>query len=233
MPVNIQRLKAFLALRLFFPLAILSGLACLVLAGQMVATHSTEDHFLAWNLFLAWVPYLCSLAAAGIDRVRPTRWRTLLVLSAVWLIFLPNAPYLVTDFVHLHELATHSRFFNATLLSLFAINGCALGVVSLYLMHRIVHRRLGAVPARALLFFVAALCGVGVYVGRFLRWNSWHVITEPGHIFQSVAGALADPLKHERAIAVTMLFMLLTLGLYAILEVVIRRRQLRLGEETN
>ncbi len=219
-----RSLRRFLAYRGFYPLAWLSAIACGVLGAQMIHTRSVEDHFLAWNLFLAWVPYLCSLMAAGIDRVRPGRWRLLAWPTLVWLIFLPNAPYLVTDFIHLHQLATHSKWFNVLLLSLFALNGCALGVVSLRVMHEIFQKRLGARVSGVAVLMVATLCGAGVYMGRFLRWNSWHVLTEPGHIFDSIAAALVNPLSHRRALAVTLGFTLLVLGLYLVLDTLLRRR---------
>src|SRR5262245_17904232 len=102
------RLRAahrFLAGQSFYSLALSSFLACAILAARMRLSHSPDYIFMVWNLFLAWVPYVWSLAAAASRRRAPAAWWRLILPGALWLLFFPNAAYLVTDFIHLRPRA--------------------------------------------------------------------------------------------------------------------------------
>ena len=107
-------------------------------------TRPLDFRFLLWNLFLAWVPFV--LALVVYDRYRRgTPLARLLPALVLWLLFLPNAPYIVTDFVHLSAARTPPLWFDGVELSAFAWTGMLLGFVSLYLVHAVVRHRFGAV----------------------------------------------------------------------------------------
>jgi uncharacterized membrane protein len=169
--------------------------------------------FLGWNLVLAWVPLLVSVAIAA--RHAPGRTPSLpgsLALGAVWLAFFPNAPYLVTDLIHLRAQGFVLQLYDAMMVFGFAMTGLCIAFLSLWLLHRLVDRRLG--PAAGWLFVagIAGLSGFGVFLGRFPRWNSWDILTKPGELFVTLAVHAQDPLAHPRAIGVT----LMMAGLFSI-----------------
>jgi uncharacterized membrane protein len=190
-------------------------LAGALLAARTVYTGTQQYGFLVWNLFLAWIPYLASLwAGAGPNR-GPRQWRRLLLPGVVWLLFLPNAPYIVTDLIHLgHHRSAMPIWYDAVLVSTFAFTGCLLGVVSLRIMHGCVRSCTGSVTAWVFAMAAIGLCGPGVYMGRVLRWNSWDVLTRPTGMLKTVLGAVADPLGHWPAVAASLTFAGFMLGCY-------------------
>jgi uncharacterized membrane protein len=162
--------------------------------------------FLGWNLILAWVPLLMSLwiirhHAPG---RRASRVGTF-VLGAIWLAFFPNAPYLVTDLIHLHAHGFVLLLYDAMMVFAFALTGLCIAFLSLWLIHRLVERRLGRTRGWTFVGSVAALTGFGVYLGRFPRWNSWDLVTRPGELFVTLAVHAHDRFAYPRAIGVTLM----------------------------
>jgi uncharacterized membrane protein len=156
--------------------------------------------FLGWNLVLAWVPLALSLALTrGRPAARLKRW----TLAALWLVFFPNAPYIVTDLMHLRPRSPVPLWFDAVMVFNFALTGLCLAFLSLFLVHRVVERRRGPVVGWLFVAIVSALSGFGVYLGRFERWNSWDLVTHPGRLLASIAGRLLDPLSHPRTFGLT------------------------------
>lgn len=142
--------------------------------------------FLWWNLFLAWVPWVVS------SSLRHTR-RLFWPLFAVWLAFFPNAPYLLTDLIHLKPRAGAPLWFDVLLFASFAFAGCAVGWDSLWDVQRELGARLGVKPAAAIVTACVALTGVGVFLGRFERLNSWELVTDPLQVAITAANTLAEP----------------------------------------
>ncbi len=171
-------------------------------------------HFLLWNLFLAWTPYAFSVAADLAYRGYRRGWALQVVLGMLWLAFLPNAPYILTDFIHLRFEPSVSVRYDAVLIGTFAFTGCMLGAMSLRLMQSIIERRRGMVAGWAFVVAITGLSGVGIYMGRVLRWNSWYLVTRPGQIADALADALLDPLGHPRAVTLSVLLAMFLLGSY-------------------
>lgn len=161
--------------------------------------------FLLWNLWLAWIPYLAAIWAVQSAANRPQAIWTPLLAGALWLLFLPNAPYLMTDFVHLPAM-DFVWWYNIGTLLAFAWAGCLLGVASLHLMQGLVRERLGAAASWAFVLAAVALSGVGIYLGRFLHWNSWDVFTSPGALAAELLMVLTDPTAYPRLFGVSGLF---------------------------
>lgn len=161
--------------------------------------------FLIWNLFLAWIPLLMAYAAWVLSLGR--KWLYLIIpfIAFVWLIFLPNAPYIITDFKHLAEpRADVPIWFDVMMLMWFSWTGMLLGVVSLYLMQDIVHREFGRWAGWLMVFAVSALSGLGVYIGRFIRWNSWDIFADPVGLTREFVNGAQDP--SLRSIGFTVIF---------------------------
>jgi uncharacterized membrane protein len=187
----------------------LLGLVTLVTVGlvgaRVLYTGSFDAANLVWNLVLAWVPFV--LAVLVYDGYRRGVSRAPLVLGAMlWLLFLPNAPYIVTDFKHLREWDAAPAWLDVLILSLAAGTGLALGFVSLHLMHVIARRVLRPFESRLLVVAFLGLSSFGVYLGRVQRWNSWDVFAQPASLLSEIGAGLSDPLAHTSALAAMLAF---------------------------
>ena len=196
----------FLTLHAFYPLLLSSALACAILATRVRMSHSLTYAFLVWNLILAWVPYYWSLAAAAFYQRRPAAWWRLPVPAALWLLFFPNAAYLVTDFVHLRPIRPIPLWFDIGLLAVFAWSGCFLAVASLRTMQALVRAYLGRAISWLFVAAVFGLNGLGIYLGRFLRWNSWDLFLEPHGVLSDALTIVAHPLENRQATGVICMF---------------------------
>jgi uncharacterized membrane protein len=173
--------------------------------------------YLVWNLFLAWIPYVCARALWRAGR-GSAPLALLLPLLAVWLVFLPNAPYLVTDVVHLHRDAQGlALIVEVALFGTVALAGVLLGVAAVQPVHRIVAVRYGAFASRAFPPLIAVAVAFGVYLGRVQRWNSWDFVQTPGKLLDATWSVLAHPAAHPRALGGIALFSLAFLIVYSAL----------------
>ena len=177
----------------------------LLLAGRILYTGTLVYVFLVWNLMLATVPAFAAARFAtanslGRPAVVQAAWATL------WLLFLPNAPYIATDFVHLHARPPAPLWYDLALLLSCAITGLLLAFSSIDDVQRVVTRRFGPVTSWLCAAGALVLSGFGIYLGRFLRWNSWDVATNPVRVFGDVARPLADPFGNPRSLGVTAVY---------------------------
>lgn len=195
-----------------FTLAVASALGVALIATRTVLAWRGQHLFLVWNLFLAWIPVALALWLEERDRRGPTKdWRFWCAAFA-WLMFFPNAPYILTDLKHL-KLATQFHWWtDLIIILLFAFTGLVLAFLSLHRMHALVSRRRGWLAGWAFVAGVAFLTGFGVYLGRFERWNSWDVLVQP------VAMAADSPnWFHYPSAKFTLLFGTLVSATYAML----------------
>jgi uncharacterized membrane protein len=174
-----------------------------------------DFRFLVWNLILAWLPMLLVLVVYDRYR-RGTALIRLAPLAALWLLFLPNAPYIVTDFVHLSASTPAPLWFDGVELSAFAWTGMLLGFASLYLMHAVARHRFGGAVGWIGVLGVLALVSAGVYLGRVKRWNSWDLLTQPGSMLAQLHAHLADSASLGRAVGATLAMTLLLALAYVV-----------------
>ena len=169
--------------------------------------------FLVWNLFLAWIPLGFAYTAWLMASNRRLLILAITITAFLWMIFFPNAPYILTDFQHLGQPSdVVPIWFDVILVVWFAWTGLLLGVISLYLMHDIMHRTFGRIAGWVFVFIVSFLSGLGIYIGRFIRWNSWDIIQQPNDIFYGLVQGARDP--SLTSIGVTALFGALFLFVY-------------------
>ena len=171
--------------------AAVSAVCLAILTVRLSQSGSSTYAFLSWNLFLAWIPLVLSavLPGAGVRR----RWFVLPVLAS-WLLFFPNAPYLLTDLIHLGDRPAGSPAIDFVMFPAFALAGLLIGAISLNLVHRSLAERHGARTAGVVTGACIALAGFGMYLGRVLQWNSWDMVTRPGSRLAALADRLGDPL---------------------------------------
>ena len=179
-------------------LAAASALCFAVVAARIYFGGTWRYVFLLWNLFLAWIPLVTALAV-------------------VWLLFFPNAPYMVTDLLHLSAVDNVPLWYDTLLLATFAWTSFLLGFVSLYLMQTMVSRAAGAIAGWVFATGVLALSAFGVYLGRFQRWNSWDVLYRPVGLLADIADRLRHPLSHPRTLVFTGLLAVFLITTYFVL----------------
>lgn len=154
---------------------------------RMVYTDTYEYRFMAVNLFLAWVPYLC---AKAVQR-SAIKGLPLFALGFLWLIFFPNAPYMLTDIFHLPEFQSMPMWFDLIMLLSFSWCGLLLGFYSLKkILKRFAKGKTSIHPV--IVFCIFLISGIGIYLGRYERWNSWEIITQPMVLYTDFIYLLRD-----------------------------------------
>jgi uncharacterized membrane protein len=167
--------------------------------------------FLNWNLFLAFIPWLFSSILVIYPRIHKNRLLIAILLMS-WLLFFPNAPYILTDLFHLRLESTMPVWFDLVLILSFAWTGLMFGFLSLWDIEHIlagkINKKLLPVLSSLLLF----LGSFGIYLGRYLRWNSWDILQEPFKLFYDIGDNLINPFHHTRTWGMT-LFMFIFLSM--------------------
>lgn len=178
----------------------------LVLARIAWTGHIRQHAFLIWNLFLAWLPLVLALAACREYEKNPSPSWKFRAWAVAWLLFFPNAPYIFTDLIHLTSRFYGQFWVDLVLVLSCALTGLILGFLSLYLMQAVVAQRLGRAASWLFIGVVAGLSGFGIYLGRFLRFNSWDVIFRPVSLWRGIGQWADDPLGHTNSYAFPVLF---------------------------
>jgi uncharacterized membrane protein len=159
--------------------------------------------FLNWNLFLAFMPWALSSLAILHPKLQNSRI-TMIGLLFTWLLFFPNAPYILTDLFHLRARSTMPVWFDLILILSFAWTGLLFGFLSLWDIEKILKKSINNtwIPViSASLLFIGSF---GIYVGRYLRWNSWDVIREPFGLVSDIGEKFLNPFEYPKAWGLTM-----------------------------
>ena len=183
--------------RIIIPLAF----TIFLLGIRIIITGEIIYIFLAWNLFLAWIPFAISQQLI----LTQHRWKILLLVGC-WLLFLPNAPYIITDFLHLKERVPIPYWYDILLLFSAALNGLLLGFASLLTIEKFLADRYGNRISGIIILLSFFLCAFGIYMGRYLRWNSWDILINPDAIAMDVLDRVLNPFAHLKTWSVTLLF---------------------------
>lgn len=174
---------------------------------SMIMYRSHTFLFLIWNLFLAVIPCVLALIIYQYREHRLAKW---LLWPAVllWLLFFPNAPYLITDLIHIRPRAFMPLWYDTFTFFAFAWSGLLLGITSLQLIEVVLRERWGAKWSLTTIFSMMVLCGFGIAAGRFLRWNSWDVATQPLMIIEDIFSLFLHPITYKNVWGMTILFSL-------------------------
>ena len=160
----------------------------------MEYSHTRGYLGLIWNLFLAWIPFVIAYFAYILSWRRLWMYLAIPAFAFLWLIFFPNAPYILTDLQHLGEApANVPVWYDVIMLVWFSWTGMLLGIVSLNLMQEIIRREFGRWFGWIFVLLVAGLSSAGIYVGRFVRLNSWDILNNPTYAADSLWNWLSDP----------------------------------------
>jgi uncharacterized membrane protein len=196
---------------------LLSSTASATLFLIRVASGGTWRYlFMLWNLILAWLPL--AFAWWLVRRLKKGRWWSWqgLLLTALWLGFLPNSFYIVSDFIHLRATGEVGLLYDVVVLSAFVFNGLVLGFISICLVHLELLKRIRARYAHSLIVLVLLLCSFAIYLGRYLRWNTWDILVNPAGILFDVSDRFINPAAYPRTFSTTASFFVLLGMMYLV-----------------
>lgn len=195
-------------------LAISSSVSLGLLFTRMVMFADLDYWYLAWNLFLGWVPMLFAiLLVASLSKRLWLSWQCLL-LTFLWLVFLPNSFYIATDFIHILEATPATLLYDIVLILSFTLNGFIMGYLSVIAVHDQLLKRIKTNYAHYLICFVFLLCSFAIYLGRYLRWNTWDIVLNPAGLLFDVSDRLINPLAYEQTFSTTVMFFVLISTFY-------------------
>jgi len=161
------------------------GFTMLLLVFRIIYSGTLIYIFYGWNLFLAVVPLIFSRRLQHHSHLK-TKSVGLLI---GWLLFFPNAPYVITDIIHFKERTPVPKWYDLLLVTSAAWNGLILGFASLLNVEGFLSKTMSRRKVQVFVFSFLALGGYGVYIGRFLRFNSWDVVSDP-------ADLIGESLRH-------------------------------------
>jgi uncharacterized membrane protein len=215
--------KTFPARRGAILALVFASLSSVVLyLATVVANNSWEYSWLIWNLTLAWVPLV--LATATVRLLHKKRWSSwpAAVLTIAWLLFLPNSFYIVTDYLHLFGEQRPEFMLDLAMFTSFAVNGVILGYASLYILHQQVRSRINSHLGLWLVGAALLISSYGIYMGRFLRWNSWDVIVNAPVVLVDISNSILYASTYQHIVSTVFGFFVLLASTYVALWYVLR-----------
>jgi len=169
--------------------------------------------FLIWNLFLAWIPFGLAILVNKLD-AQGKSGLIIFPIIGTWLLFFPNAPYLLTDLLHLQPRNSIPYWYDIMMFTSFAWTGLLLGLISLYPIHQFFKKYLSKPLEHGLVVLLIFLCSLGIYIGRFLRWNSWDIIYQPKGLLTDLHNIFFYPTELFPELGITLLFFCFLYPLY-------------------
>ncbi len=200
---------------------IINGLCLGMFFMRLFITGTSRYWFIPQNALLAWLAFMFSWLLARY--LKDHNWRSwqAISLTLLWLVFLPNTWYVMTDYIHLVDNGEISRLYDIALINSLIASAFLAGFASLVLVHKQLLRRLKTIAAGFIVAAVILLASFAIYLGRDLRWNTWDVVVNPGGIVLGTSDRLIDTVGHPRMLNVTgLFFVVIGLGYLAIWQLV-------------
>lgn len=199
---------------------------------RAINQQTLEYWYLNWNLLLAWLPLLFSVVL--VKRLRSSRWLTWQnsTLSVLWLGFLPNSFYIMTDFIHLQHTLNDTLLYDVVLLLSFTLNGLLLGYISTFMIHDELKKRFSNNTTNMIIAGIFLACSFAIYLGRYLRWNTWDVLINPAGLLFDVSDRFINPGAHGQTFSTTALFFVFITGTYIVARELVAIMQLKKPSKT-
>ena len=195
-------------------LIIASVVAELLFSFNVISNHDLSFDYLSWNLLLAWIPLILAIRLTAV--LRHKRWSSWegLLLTSLWLLFLPNSFYMISDYIHLTTVSLNNAVYDALILTSFIYIGVILGFSSLFLIHLHLTRRLSTRESSVWVAVILFICSAGVYFGRDLRWSSWDVLINPGGLLFDISDRLYHISEYPNMVVTILSLFILLLSMY-------------------
>lgn len=176
--------------------------------------------FLLWNLFLAWIPLIISTSLRAFT-AKKRNGLLLLIPAALWLLFFPNTPYIITDLVHLKPRNDIAYWYDFLILIFCCFNSLFIAFASLIQMKRIIHKYLPNCISHITIISILVLTSFGIYLGRFERYNSWDLVVQPVNLFTDIYSLIINAgQNHQMVYVVGILAVFLILNYFTLLFIV-------------
>jgi len=169
-----------------------AGFSCFLLFVRIVVTGHASFLFLPWNLFLAFIPWGITQLINREPSILGNKF-LLAIFLATWLLFIPNSFYIITDLFHLSRFRSAPAWYDLLMIFSFAWNGILFGIISLRQVERIIMMARGKNFSFLLILAVMWLSAFGIYIGRFLRFNSWAFIADPFSLVEEILVNVVSP----------------------------------------
>jgi uncharacterized membrane protein len=179
--------------------------------------HSRYYIFLIFNMVLGFLPVL--FAWWLVERLKRKPWLSFgnIVLTLLWVGFLPNSFYMITDLIHAQSSIGIDLLYNIVFIFFCIFVSVVSGYISLYLVHVELYKRFYYKNVHLVIGFIILLCSFAIYLGRFLRWNSWDVLINPAGLLFDVTDSIASPSTHPDVFVTTITFFLLLSSMYIVI----------------
>jgi uncharacterized membrane protein len=179
--------------------------------------HNVGYWYLLWNLFLAALPLLFAwLLTRLLEHKLWSSWGGI-GLSLLWLGFLPNSFYVLSDYIHLQDVAPSSLLYYVVMFGTFTLAGLFYGYLSVFLVHNELAHRMPRLASDRLIAVIFLICSFAVYIGRDLRWNTWDVLLKPGGLLFDVSDRLIHPSVYPEMVTTTVTFFVFITGFYYVI----------------
>lgn len=188
-----------------------------LLLARTVYTGGLTFAFLLWNLFLAFLPWLLSHSLATRPAWTNKKWKLVLVFTA-WLLFIPNSFYMLTDLFHLYDNFSVPRWYDLLLILSFAWNATLMGILSVRNIEKILEARWRYRHDVFFVYPIMLLNALGIYIGRYMRFNSWDVVSNPFALIAGIAHLLLHPFYYRNGWAMIVCFSFFLTILYRTLK---------------
>ena len=162
--------------------------------------------YLIWNIFLAFIPFFISSTLLWYKKQEKNYLIFFIFGLLFWLIFFPNAPYLVTDIIHLGSNKDVPILFDVILLFSSALLGMYFALKSLFQVEQILLHWFKKKKTNIIILLMILVSSFGVYLGRYLRWNSWDLFFDTKNIFNGIANIFLKIENYKEAYIVTLVF---------------------------
>lgn len=187
-----------------------------LLAIRIWYVNNIDYLFLVWNLFLAFIPF--ALSSMLVLYEKNIKLLALLLILALWLLFFPNAPYILTDLFHWQEKDPVPPWYDLIVILSFSWNGLMLGFISLADVQKVLTKRCNSFFSWAFVVLVIFLSSFGIYLGRYLRWNSWDIFTNPWGLKDDIVERILSPIVYLEVWAMTIVFAIFLLLGYLLIK---------------
>lgn len=195
-------------------LAALSFFSLSLLALRVIATHSPMYLFLVWNLMLAMIPWLMTTWTGFHTKKMSGPAR--LVGMVLWILFFPNSPYILTDLFHLHKPGDMPLWFDLIMILSFATTALVFGLWSLHALETALRNTYKSWQVEIFIVCMLFASGFGVYLGRYLRFNSWDLFSMPGSLLSEILHRFTSPSAHPRTWGMTLVLGIFLNLIYAL-----------------
>lgn len=210
--------------KIHFLLAFMTGFCLLLSVLRVYLSGSFYFIFLIWNLFLAAVPYIITILISEQSKSRFQLFK-IIGVSILWLLFFPNAPYILTDLFHLRLITDFPKWFDLILIISYAWTGLLFGFLSLLKIEDLYRNYLTSRQIGSLSTLILFVASFGIYLGRYLRWNSWDILNNPQGLLFDISDRFFNPFEHPRTWGMTILFGVLLNMIYWTIKLLRREKE--------